>query len=80
MDNKERGEILTRKLFEEMLELSHLIIAVADDCNIPRWRFVLKLIWVQLKMELDMARKLLPQEIALVDANELEKQMEDLRK
>lgn len=80
MDNKERGEILTRKLFEELLELNHLIIAIADDSNIPRWRFILKLAWLNLKMGLDMAHKLLPQEIALVNMNELEKQVEDLKK
>lgn len=79
MSKEERLEILTRKLFENMLETIHLMIAIADDLNASRWRVIMGSLWIQFKMAITMAKKLLPQEIVLVDKEELEKQMEEIK-
>lgn len=79
MNKEQRIEILTRKLFDLMLETVHLMVAIADEIGASRWKVVMASLWTEFKMARNAAKMLLPQEIVIVDNEELQKQMEETK-
>ena len=67
MNTKERLDILTRKLFDSMLEAVHLMVAIADEIGVSRWKLIMKTMWVMFNMARNAGKMLLPQEIVIVD-------------